>query len=135
MGNEKKKEQLGMAIGTAANRLRKAVLFDLLEKTGLNICFQCGEVITDIATLSIEHKVPWLDSDDPKGLFFDLDNIAFSHLSCNIGAARKPKSVCGTNSRYSAGCRCVECTAAAAKKQRDSYTPERRRRKYLRSGH
>ena len=42
------------------------------------------------ARLSIEHKIPWLDSDNPKELFFNLEkNIAFSHLSCNISAARQ----------------------------------------------
>lgn len=29
-----------------------------------------------------------LDSDDPIGKFFDFDNIAFSHISCNIKASR-----------------------------------------------
>jgi len=41
-------------------------------------------------TFSIEHKIPWLDSSDPVGLYFDLNNISFSHHSCNVRAARRP---------------------------------------------
>lgn len=91
--NKKKNEQLGMPYGTACARLRKSVLFDLLKETGKNVCFQCGRIIESEEELSIEHKVPYLDSDDPKGLFFNLDNIAFSHLKCNVGAARRSTEV------------------------------------------
>ena len=84
----KKKEQLGMNHGTAANKLRKIILFALVKEAGLDNCYRCGERIERVEDLSIEHKIPWLDSDDPKGLYFDLNNIAFSHLSCNSSAAR-----------------------------------------------
>lgn len=90
--SNKKKEQLGMPSGTATARLRKSILFQLVKETGRNICHQCGKVIETEEELSIEHKVPWLDSKDPVGLFFDLKNIAFSHLRCNIGACRHTKS-------------------------------------------
>lgn len=86
--NKKKGEQLGMPIGTAQAILRKKVLFNLIVLLGLNKCFQCGEQIDNVNDLSIEHKIPWLDSDDPKGLFFNLENIAFSHLKCNSKARR-----------------------------------------------
>lgn len=88
-GNEKKNEQLGMPFGTASGQLRKLILFDLLKKLNKNICFRCGEEISNIEELSIEHIVPWLDSDNPKELFFSLENISFSHLLCNIRAIRK----------------------------------------------
>ena len=115
--NQKKSEQLGMPHGTAANKLRKAILFSLLEETGKNICFQCGEKIGHMTEMSIEHKEPWLDSGDPVRLFFDLRNIAFSHLTCNIGAGRKTvKAKHGTvySYRYK-GCRCEECRCAKSK--------------------
>ncbi len=86
--SQKKNEQLGMPFGTANARLRKNILFSLLARYGENICYQCGEMITSVDQLSIEHKIPWLDN-DPK-LFWDLDNIAFSHLSCNVSAAIRP---------------------------------------------
>ena len=88
---DKKSEQLGMPSGTAAGRLRKNILFSLLKRLNENFCYQCGGEIEFEDELSIEHKVTWLNSEDPKSLFFDLDNIAFSHLSCNSSAARVVK--------------------------------------------
>ncbi|AEW47722.1 hypothetical protein BCU4_0216 [Bacillus phage BCU4] len=87
--NAKKSEQLGMSFSTAQNRLRKQLMFSLVQETGRDKCFQCGKVIEDADNLSIEHKEPWLDSKDPIGNFYALDNIAFSHTSCNYAAARK----------------------------------------------
>ena len=106
----KKEKQIGMPIGTATNRLRKSILFDLLRQTGKNKCFQCNQSIEDEKSLSIEHKIPYLDSENPVELFFDLKNIAFSHLKCNIGAARKTQiSTHPSHSAYKQGCRCKEC--------------------------
>jgi len=86
--NRKKDAQLGMNHGTASHRLVKDILFKLVVETKKDCCFQCGNKIRR-EELSIEHKVPWLDSEDPIKLFFDLENIAFSHHSCNVKAARK----------------------------------------------
>ena len=83
-------EQLGMNTGTAQNRLVKDMLFKLIVDSGLNTCHQCGEAMCR-DTFTIEHKVPWRNSDDAYNIFFDLANIAFSHLSCNVGAARRPQ--------------------------------------------
>jgi hypothetical protein len=83
---QKKALQLGMNPATASGRLVKDTLFRLAVSTG-HKCFQCGEELTR-ETFSIEHMEPWLDSEDPKGNFFDQGNIAFSHLSCNRAAAR-----------------------------------------------
>lgn len=90
---EKKSLQLGMPVGTASAKLRKSILFSLLKEAGKNVCFQCEKTIDSEEELSVEHKVPWLDSSNPKELFFSLDNIAFSHLRCNVGAARHPQNV------------------------------------------
>ena len=87
--NQVRADQLGMPVGTATAILRKKILFFLIQQMELNICFQCGEKIEVVDDLSIEHKVPWLHSENPKELFFSLDNIAFSHLSCNSSAHRK----------------------------------------------
>lgn len=125
--NKKKAEQLGMPHGTAANRLRKMVLFKLLEEREQNLCFQCGEWIKCSDDLSIEHKIPWLDSDDPASLFFDLGNIAFSHLKCNAGSARRHIADHGTARRYGFHkCRCNECREAGVAKVRRY----KQRRKY-----
>jgi len=112
----KKKEQLKIDPSTAAARLRKELLFKYVKKAGDNYCFQCGAEIENVDELSIEHKVPWLDSEDPIELFFNLGNIAFSHLECNVRAARpkKPKNKHGTQYKYMTGCRCDECKQAHA---------------------
>ena len=91
--NAKKVEQLGMPFGTACNKLRKMVLFRLLKQFGLDTCFHCSSPIETVDDLSMEHKVPWLDN-DPE-LFWDLDNIAFSHVSCNYSAASRPTKKIG----------------------------------------
>lgn len=110
--NRKKNEQLGMSYGSACHRLRKSVLFVLLQRAGMDYCHRCGNVIESVRDLSLEHIEPWLDSDNPSEMFFDLDNIAFSHLRCNCQAAKNP--IKGdlkhpSISAYRKGCRCDEC--------------------------
>lgn len=80
---------LGMSHGTANNQLRKMILFNCIQKLGEDICFRCGKKIEHIADLSIEHKESWQLSKTPKKTFFDLGNIAFSHLDCNISSANR----------------------------------------------
>ena len=87
--NKTKSDQLGMPIGTASARLKKNIMFDLLCRLNENKCYQCGEEIQSAENLSVEHKVPYLHSENPQELFFNLDNIAFSHLKCNVKAARR----------------------------------------------
>jgi hypothetical protein len=50
--------------------------------------------------LSIDHKNPWQAAADPKASFFDLDNIAFSHLRCNSGEANRSKAECPAGHPY-----------------------------------
>ena len=96
--------------GTASNRLKKTLLFEFAKRLDMHWCFQCGAEIEDCDKFTVEHKTPWLHSEDPKGLFFDIDNIAFSHKSCNYRAARgnigKP---CPSTTAYRKGCRCDGC--------------------------
>ena len=91
--SSKKDALLGMPMGTAAGRWRKAVMFDLVRRLGENICYRCGSEIASADVLSIEHKDAWERADDPVATFFSLENIGFSHLSCNIGAAFRPNKV------------------------------------------
>jgi hypothetical protein len=83
---EKKERLLGESYGAATARLRKEVLFQLLVNQGLNVCFQCGKEIAEAGDISIEHKVPWMSAENPKEAFYDLDNVAISHLRCNVRA-------------------------------------------------
>lgn len=79
-----------MPFGTANGRLKKNIMFDLVCRLRLNLCYHCKLEITNVDQFSVEHKIAWLNSDNPKELFFDLNNIAFSHLFCNVEAARLP---------------------------------------------
>jgi len=106
----KKTKQLGMNPGTAANRLKKHLLFNLSKRLDINWCYQCGASIESADEMTIEHKEPWLDSKNPKHNFFNIDNIAFSHPSCNYRAARAKKGIpCPSSTAYRKGCRCDGC--------------------------
>lgn len=129
--NQKKKQQLGMAFGTATGRLRKMILFQLVCETKKGTCFRCDKKIKNIDNLSIEHKIPWLDSESPVKLSFDLDNIAFSHLKCNIGSSRSspPTVPCPSAAAYRRGCRCENCVIAAREQTKKDSRNWRRRAK------
>jgi hypothetical protein len=86
------KAQLGVNPSTAGSALKKQIMFHMAKKLGMDNCFQCGEKIETVKEFSVEHKIPWLHSENAKELYFDIDNIAFSHLSCNCKAARKPST-------------------------------------------
>ena len=117
----KKTKQLRMNPSTASNRLKKLLLFDLAKRLKINWCYQCGAEIETARRMTIEHKTPWLDSDDPQKKFFELDNIAFSHASCNYAAARvKEGAPCPSTTAYRKGCRCDGC-----KKSRVEYRKNR----------
>lgn len=118
--SEEKKRQLGMAPGTARNKLVKRLMFKLAQKCSQDICFQCEERIEDFDELSIEHKIPWLHSDNPVRLYFDLDNVCFSHLCCNNKAARSDHRKKHGKKRYEKGCRCDICIGAKRKSTRES---------------
>jgi hypothetical protein len=79
--SERIAQQLGMSHGAAANKLRKKVLFSLLVRLQEDVCFKCGKKIETDEDLSLEHKQPW-ENRNPD-LFWDLQNITFSHTACN----------------------------------------------------
>jgi len=91
--SDSKKEQLGVSHTTAASKLKKMLLFNMVRRLGEDVCFRCGKRIEGADELSIEHKVPWLHSKDPIELFFDLDNIAFSHRKRNRPRPRKSPQI------------------------------------------
>lgn len=134
---DKRASQLGMNPSTASNRLVKDILWDFIQKSDKNSCFHCGEEMQR-ENFSIEHKTPWLDSKEPLKMFFDLDNISFSHLSCNTSQARRlprsPDTVCGTMAKYGTGCRCELCKKAKKDYAKSKYTVEDRAERYKRTG-
>jgi hypothetical protein len=58
------------------------VLFSLLLRHEENICFKCGKMILRADDLTLEHKEAWQAGGAE--LFWDLNNIAFSHQRCNL---------------------------------------------------
>ena len=101
MSNAKRKAQLlGMPFGTANGRLKKMLLFKLAGALGWLGCYRCDQgTIKSIEDFSIEHKEAWLTANDPVKAFFDLDNIAFSHIKCNIKAGTV-KAHCSKGHKY-----------------------------------
>ena len=128
--NKLKNERLGMSYGAASNRLKRAIVFSMIEKEGIK-CYRCGGDMA-LDNYSIEHKVDWLNNEDPVGTFFDMDNITYSHQSCNSAAAHCPhKKYFTDEDRASA-------YAELSKKYRRQTPPEvrkeRRRARYLEEG-
>lgn len=130
MDNEKKRKQLGMPFGTACGRLRKQIVFHLLQRLGEATCYRCKQSIERCDDLSIEHKLPWLNAADPVGVFFDLSNVAFSHLACNSGDARRP------NRKYFTEADRLDANRRIGREgMKRRYSTEGRRQKYLLTGH
>lgn len=100
---DRRRQKLGMPQGTACNRLVKMILFDLAKRLELTACFRCGHQIESRKEFTIEHMADWEYSDNPQAIFFDLDNISFSHHRCNVGhAARKRRIHATTTDEYKA---------------------------------
>ncbi len=122
---DKKQLQLGINPSTASHRLVKDLLFSYVKDIP---CYRCSQPLTR-DTFSIEHKEAWLNSDDPLKLFFDLENISYSHLACNVRASNKPI--------YTPE-ELVERGKANDRRYRQSLTNEerqsRRKAQYLRTG-
>jgi hypothetical protein len=84
-----------MPFGTASHRLRVLVMFSLIQRLGENRCAKCSETIVSADDLSIEHIVPW--EGVSATLFWNLDNIAFSHRACNRPIRFRGHSWCQEN--------------------------------------
>lgn len=125
---DRKAEQLGMHHSTASNRLIKDILFSQIEQSN-TMCYRCGEPMTR-DTFSIEHKVAWLDTEDPIGMFFDLDNVSYSHLKCN----RKAAKIAITHTEWHANGKKGRHPSKKIHDGKRVYDKEKRRQQYLRTG-
>lgn len=103
--SKKKRQQLGMPIGTATNRLVKALLYSFAQRLRLTTCYRCGQIIERPQDMSIDHKVSWLDSNNPQVLFFDVNNVALSHKTCNSEAGRRGRRITDIDGNI----RCYRC--------------------------
>ena len=122
--NETKNKSLGMNHSTASGRLIKDILFKFITKDGI-LCHHCQEEMTR-DNFSIEHITPWLHAENSLDLFFDLNNVSFAHLKCNILKRRLTHAKNRTVD---------ELREFWALKKRNSYTPEKRKEKYLKTGY
>lgn len=86
---KKIEDLLGEKLSTAKSKLNKLLMFELARKCHMDTCFRCGDKITDIADFTIDHKESWILSDEPAKVFYDIENIAFSHAKCNYEAGPK----------------------------------------------
>ncbi len=128
--NKKKSDQLGMSYGKATHKLKREIFFSFLKRLGENVCFRCGKEIETSSDVTVDHKAPWLDEDTT--LFWNLDNIAFSHFSCNCRysrGGRRKHNKCGKghelteDNTYIDGKnlkRCILCTRAQRKTYYDN---------------
>ncbi|WP_414674526.1 HNH endonuclease [Luteibacter sp.] len=112
-----------MNVSTAANRLRSDLLFAFIKSAG-HLCYRCGGELTR-ESFSVEHIRPWIDSGNAVDLFFDLNNIAFSHQSCNYSAGGKGRAKQFTHEQ-----RVLRDKASKSR----HWTPQKRREHYLRTG-
>lgn len=124
--SDKKQKQLGMNPSTANGRLLRDVLYSLVVKNDQNDCYRCGNEMSR-ETFSIEHITPWLDSDDPVSLYFDMNNISFSHIRCNIKDARRPNKIYEDKAEQ-------RRVAESRRRGTREYCPIKRRNQYLTRG-
>jgi hypothetical protein len=110
--NNRKAQLLGVSHGTASNKLRKNLLFKYVKLAQEDTCYRCNQKIENVDEFSIEHKTGWQRSSSPVETFFDLDNISFSHLKCNVRSAKRhipPIKEHGSSAYKNRGCRCEYC--------------------------
>lgn len=76
---ERRSALLGMPFNTAERKLRKMVIYELAQQLQKNVCARCGTKIESSDDLALIHLRDW--QDNPSG-FWDLTNVAFSHVRC-----------------------------------------------------
>lgn len=84
-----------MPYGTASNKLRLKVIFDLLREFEKNTCCQCGQLIDAPENLSVAHRQQWMDVNPT--LFWRTDNIVFKHRVCPDVARQDNMSIIEVN--------------------------------------
>lgn len=78
------KNVFGIGRSTAERRLLRILVRELFkDKLGRLYCFRCEKQILDDHPFDIDHKVSWKTAKDPETMYFDVNNIALSHQSCN----------------------------------------------------
>lgn len=89
-------QKLGQGFTSARKLLLKKIVWDFIVKCDLNKCFRCGLPMS-FEDYSLEHKVAWYNSEISKDLYFDLDNISYSHAKCNREHGTKERKTLRTH--------------------------------------
>ncbi len=89
---DKYNKVLGDEYGRCNHRLKQKYIFHLIKSADENVCYRCGQPIESSDDLSYEHKISWIPSKEngfigDKNLYYDLNNLCFSHIFCNCGAS------------------------------------------------
>lgn len=116
MNREKAKEHansIGHSTVPHANRvLMKDLVFAYATRLDLNLCYRCNKRLTR-EDFTIDHVKPWRNKPNSQELFFDVNNIRFSHHSCNSANTAIKKITHGTQRMYNRHrCRCTSCKEA-----------------------
>ena len=70
-------------VGSTVNKLQRKVIYALALKLGLLDCYRCGSFVEE-EDFSLDHKENWQGAIDEGSVFINPDNIAFSHMLCNV---------------------------------------------------
>lgn len=103
-------------VAHARRVLMKILMFNYAKRLGLANCYRCKKEL-ELSDFTIDHIEGWRNKSNAKELFFDVDNIRFSHHSCNsanTSIEKKPKR--HGHSLYTKGCRCDICTEGHRKR-------------------
>lgn len=86
----RKRRALGRHHAGAQQSLIRALAFEYLYLMQNGKCWRCKEDLGKGAW-HLDHKIAWLNSDDPKKNFYDIRNLAASHPECNMSHSAKQK--------------------------------------------
>ncbi len=117
---------LGMNAGTASHRLRQDLLFYYVNKDGV-VCHHCKQPM-ERDNFYIGHIKPWRKEENALELFFDLNNITFSHLKCNVDNRRVPEKFTTEEIRQRRNARNRIYNSK-------TYSSEKRRQRYVEKGY
>jgi len=84
-----KSKLLGMSFHTARARLERDLLFKFATELG-HVCYRCQQPMPR-DNFSVDHMENWSTAESPIKAYFDLKNVAFSHIHCNAANTSKRK--------------------------------------------
>ncbi len=87
--NQRKSFQLGGNYQSLCQQLKRDLLYHYVKLANCHICHRCGAPIESSEDFSVDHIQAWMYKENARELFLDLENIAFSHKSCNYRSRRQ----------------------------------------------